>query len=116
MDDSMNSHANQQDQTSSGSESLGTSTKALIEQADQLLKATSSLSGDAITALRSKLTDSLAGARAELTHLQQMARQRSEKAVADGRQYVQQKPLQAIACAALTGLFLGWMAARSGRS
>ena len=116
MEDTMNSNSSQPQQNASGSEGLGSSTKALIEQADQFLKATASMSGETVNSLRSKLTDSLSSARSELAHIQQMARERGEKALAVGRQHLQEKPLQTLACVALLGLFLGWLSTRSSRN
>src|ERR1700741_951687 len=100
MDDSMEA-------TTEAREKLVSDFRALATHAEELMKATSSLSGETVVAMREKLTDSLRSAKQQLWNLEAQGLDQARRALVSTDRYVHEKPWQAIGAALLVGLFLG---------
>lgn len=81
--------------------------RTLAGHAEELMKATSSLSGESIVALRERLNDSLRSAKQQLWNVEAQALGQARQAIVTTDRYVHEKPWQAIGAALLVGLFLG---------
>jgi ElaB/YqjD/DUF883 family membrane-anchored ribosome-binding protein len=86
--------------------------KAVIRDAEDLLNATASQTGEKVTAVRSRAEESIKNARAKLDELQDdmMARGRAYAKEADD--IVRQNPWQAIAISAGVAFLLGMLSGR----
>ena len=84
--------------------------KAVVADAEELLKATASQTGVRITAARAKAEESLKAAKVRLAEEEVMAKTKAAAKAADG--YVRANPWQAVGITAAVGLILGILAAR----
>jgi ElaB/YqjD/DUF883 family membrane-anchored ribosome-binding protein len=108
MDDSMEA-------TNEARDKLVSDFRSLATHAEDLMKATSSLSGDTITAMREKLNDSLRSAKQQLWNLEAQGLDQARRAMVSTDRYVHEKPWQAVGAALLVGLFLGAVGTGSRR-
>jgi ElaB/YqjD/DUF883 family membrane-anchored ribosome-binding protein len=93
--------------TSEAREKLVSDFRSLASHAEELMKATSSLSGDSIVAMREKLNDSLRTAKQQIWNMEAQTLDQARRALVSTDRYVHEKPWQAIGAALLVGLFLG---------
>ncbi len=81
--------------------------QSLSSHAEELIRATSSLSGDSIAAARAKLLESLSTVREGLRNADAYTREKAKYAAKMTDSYVHEKPWQAVAVAALAGVLFG---------
>jgi ElaB/YqjD/DUF883 family membrane-anchored ribosome-binding protein len=93
--------------TNEAREKLVSDFRSLASHAEELMKATSSLSGDTIVAMREKLNESLRTAKSQLWNMEAQSLDQARRALVSTDRYVHEKPWQAIGGALLIGLFLG---------
>ena len=86
--------------------------RAVVADAEELLKATASQTGDRIAAVRARAEESLNAAKVRLADAQAMAVERAKLAVKTTDDYVHDNPWQAVGIAAVVGLVLGAIISR----
>ncbi len=86
--------------------------KAVVADAEALLKATAGQGGDAVAAMRSKVEASLATAKAKMTDAEVALVARAKVAAKATDEYVHVHPWQAIGIAASVGMVLGLLIGR----
>ena len=93
-------------------EKLMADLRAVIADAEELLKATANQAGERITAARAKAEESLKAAKARLLEEQAAMMAKTKAAAASADEYVRAHPWQAVGIAAVAGLILGILASR----
>ena len=86
--------------------------KTVMEDAEALLKATSSLTGEKIQEVRARAEESLRQAKVRLTEVEQEAMRRAKEIAEATDEYVHENPWQSVGIAAGVGLVLGLLLAR----
>jgi ElaB/YqjD/DUF883 family membrane-anchored ribosome-binding protein len=81
--------------------------RAVIADAEELLKATTGVTGDRIASVRAHAQETLKSARQRLTELDDSVATQAKEAVRTVDEYVREHPWQAAGIAALAGLLLG---------
>jgi ElaB/YqjD/DUF883 family membrane-anchored ribosome-binding protein len=84
----------------------------LVTDAEALLKATAGQSGEAVAAVRSRVTESLAAARDKLGEAERAALAKARAAASATDHYVHEKPWQAVGVAVGLGLLVGLLIGR----
>lgn len=98
--------------TTEAREQLVTDMKAVIADAEDLLKATAGAAGERISAARARAEETLKAARARLAHLDDAVIARAKDAAKATDEYVHEHPWGAVGIAAAAGLLLGVLIAR----
>jgi ElaB/YqjD/DUF883 family membrane-anchored ribosome-binding protein len=93
-------------------EQLVSDLKTVMEDAEALLKATSSLTGEKIQEVRARAEESLRQAKVRLTEVEEEAVRRAREVADAADEYVRENPWQAVGIAAGIGLVLGLLLAR----
>lgn len=91
---------------------LASSAHELAMQAEELLHSTAAISGESLSLLRTRLTESLHNARAQIDHVQQQTMLRGRKAATSTDVWVRAHPWQAVAGATLVGFAIGFIRRR----
>ena len=86
--------------------------KTVMEDAEALLKATSTLTGEKIQEVRARAEESLRQARVRLTEVEEEAMRRAREVAEAADEYVRENPWQSVGIAAGVGLVLGLLLAR----
>jgi ElaB/YqjD/DUF883 family membrane-anchored ribosome-binding protein len=86
--------------------------KAVIHDAEELIKATSNQTGDKIAAVRGRAEESLREARHKLDEIEGSVADRTKAAVKATDQLVHDKPWQSVALATTVGVMLGMLISR----
>jgi ElaB/YqjD/DUF883 family membrane-anchored ribosome-binding protein len=86
--------------------------KVLVSDAEALLKATASQSGEAVAAMRARVTESLAAAKDKLSEAERVALAKAKAAAVATDEYVHEKPWHAVGIAAGVGLVIGLLIGR----
>lgn len=86
--------------------------KAVVHDAEALLRATSSQTGEKIQEARARAEDSLRQARARLTQFEEEALKRARELADATEEYVRDNPWQSVGIAAGIGLVLGVLISR----
>jgi ElaB/YqjD/DUF883 family membrane-anchored ribosome-binding protein len=86
--------------------------KAVVSDAEELLKATANQTGERAQAARARIEESLSEAREQLAALQDDILDRSKAAARATNQLVHDNPWQSVAVAAAVGFFLGLITGR----
>ena len=86
--------------------------KTVMADAEELLKATASQTGERVAAIRARAEESLKVAKARLLEQEAAALARTKEAAKAADKYVRDNPWMAVGIAALAGLILGILAAR----
>lgn len=86
--------------------------KTVVEDAEALLKATSTLTGEKIQEVRARAEESLRQARVRLTEVEEEAMRRAREVAEATDEYVRENPWQSVGIAAGVGLVLGLLLAR----
>lgn len=86
--------------------------KAIITDAEELLKATAAQQGEKLNAVRTRVEESLEAARSWVVELEQAAEEKAKEAAKATDVYVHENPWQAVAIAAATGYIFGTLARR----
>ena len=81
--------------------------KTVMQDAEALLRATSSQTGDKIQEIRTHAEQSLTRARARVTELEQEARRRAQEMSDATEVYMRDNPWQSVGIAAGVGLLIG---------
>lgn len=93
-------------------EQLARDLKVLVADAEGLLKATASQSGEAVAAMRERIGESLAVAKEKLAEVERVALDKAKAAATATDQYVHEKPWHAVGIAAGVGLIIGLLIGR----
>lgn len=80
---------------------------AVVEDAEALLKATSTEGGEKIEGLRSRIEQSVHQARERIAHAEAEALEQAHQAANTAEAYVQERPWQAVGIAAGVGFVVG---------
>ena len=94
------------------SQNLTNDLRAVIDDAEELLKNTADLSGEKIAALRQKVAARLEVARANLKNTEEIVREKSRQCADLTDQYVKENPWKAVGIAGVAGLVLGLLLGR----
>jgi ElaB/YqjD/DUF883 family membrane-anchored ribosome-binding protein len=86
--------------------------KTVMEDAEALLKATSTLTGEKIQEVRARAEESLRQAKVRLTEVEEEAMRRAREVAEAADEYVRENPWQSVGIAAGVGLVLGLLIAR----
>ena len=86
--------------------------KTVVEDAEALLKATSTLTGEKIQEVRARAEESLRQARVRLTEVEEEAMRRAREVAEAADEYVRENPWQSVGIAAGIGLVVGLLLAR----
>jgi ElaB/YqjD/DUF883 family membrane-anchored ribosome-binding protein len=101
------------EQTVSGArEQLADDMKSIIADAEELLKATASATGERILAARARAEETLKSARDRLSRLDDAALAQAKEVAKTADDYVHEHPWGAVGIAAVAGLLLGVMISR----
>ena len=97
---------------SAGREKLADDMKTIIADAEELLKATASATGERILAARARAEESLRSARERLASFDDAAMAQVKEVAKTADDYVHEHPWGAVGIAAVAGLLLGVMITR----
>ena len=86
--------------------------KTVMEDAEALLKATSTLTGEKIQEVRARAEESLRQAKVRLTEVEEEAMRRAREVADAADEYVRENPWQSVGIAAGIGLVVGMLLAR----
>ena len=86
--------------------------KTVMQDAEALIKATSSQTGEKIQEVRARAEESLRDAKARLTQLEDEALRRAREVADATEEYVRENPWQSVGIAAGIGLLLGVLISR----
>jgi ElaB/YqjD/DUF883 family membrane-anchored ribosome-binding protein len=86
--------------------------KTVMQDAEALLKATSTLTGEKIQEVRARAQESLRVAQTRLTEVEEEAMRRAREIAEAADEYVHENPWQSVGIAAGIGLVLGLLIAR----
>lgn len=86
--------------------------KAVIHDAEELLKATAGQTGDKITAVRARAEENLREVRRKLSEMESDLVDRARSAAKATDEMVHEKPWQSVSIAAAVGFLLGMLAGR----
>lgn len=86
--------------------------KTVMEDAEALLKATSTLTGEKIQEVRARAEESLRQAKVRLTEVEEEAMRRAREVAEAADEYVRENPWQSVGIAAGIGLVVGLLLAR----
>lgn len=86
--------------------------KTVVEDAEALLKATSTLTGEKLHEVRARAEESLRQAKVRLTEVEEEAMRRAKEIADAADEYVRENPWQSVGIAAGIGLVLGLLIAR----
>jgi ElaB/YqjD/DUF883 family membrane-anchored ribosome-binding protein len=85
---------------------------AVVNDAEELLKASANQTGERITAARAKAEESLKTARTRLSATQEALTERAKMMAKDADAYVHENPWKAAGVAAAAGILIGALIAR----
>lgn len=109
---------NTQDPTSAGSmenpndftkDQLMADFKVVVEDAEELLKATAGQSGDKLAEVRAKAEESLRRAKVRMAEAQAALLAKTREAAKATDVYVHENPWEAVGVAAAAGFIIGWL-------
>ena len=86
--------------------------KTVIQDAEDLIKATASQTGDKVAAVRARAEDNLREARRKLNEIENDVIARGKAAAKATNQLVHEKPWQSVAFATAVGVMLGMLISR----
>lgn len=86
--------------------------KTVMEDAEALLKATSTLTGEKIQEVRARAEESLRQAKVRLSEVEEEAMRRAREITDAADEYVHENPWQSVGIAAGIGLVIGLLLAR----
>ena len=86
--------------------------RAVIADAEELLKATTGVTGDRIASVRARAEDTLKSARQRLTELEDSMATQAKEAVRTADKYAREHPWGTAGIAAVAGLLLGVLISR----
>jgi len=86
--------------------------RAIISDGEDLLKAAATVSGEGLSAARTKFEGQLKSARAALADASQPVLERTRESAAAANQYVRANPWSAVGMAIAAGMVVGFLAGR----
>jgi len=86
--------------------------RIVVNDAEELLRATASQAGEKVTAARERIQDSLHKARVKLAEAEDVVVQRGKLAARATDEYVQENPWRAVGIGAGVGLIIGLLIGR----
>jgi ElaB/YqjD/DUF883 family membrane-anchored ribosome-binding protein len=93
-------------------EKLAADLRAVIDDTEELLKATAGQAGEKIHAARTRAEETLRTAKARLGEMGEAGAEKARAAAKATDVYVHENPWQAIGIAAGLGVFVGWLMGR----
>jgi len=93
-------------------EKLTSDFKTLMEDVQELLRATSNQTGESIADLRQRLGQKLEYGKQALSEQERALREKAEAARASAAAYLEEKPWATVMIAAVVGLLLGFLLRR----
>jgi len=93
-------------------EQLAADMRAVITDAEELLRATAGATGERVAAVRARVEDRLRDARAKLSQFDDAVIDQAKEAARSAAEYVHQHPWGAVGIAAVAGLIVGVMISR----
>jgi ElaB/YqjD/DUF883 family membrane-anchored ribosome-binding protein len=100
-------HATVHEDKSSGAEQLIGEFKSLMADAEALIKATEDHPGEAISSIRNKALETLAGAKESLSGVERKMLDKAKVAAESADDFVHRNPWEAVGVAAGLGLLIG---------
>jgi ElaB/YqjD/DUF883 family membrane-anchored ribosome-binding protein len=91
---------------------LVTDMKAVITDAEELLRATTGATGERISAARARAEETLRNARQKIASLDDVVMNQAKEAAKQADSYVRENPWGAVGIAAVAGLVVGVMISR----
>lgn len=91
---------------------LATDLKAVIADAEDLLKATAGVAGERVSEARARAEETLRTLKAKLANLDEVAVARARQAARAADDYVHEHPWSAVGIAGVAGLLIGVLIAR----
>lgn len=88
------------------------SMKAVIADAEELLKATAGATGDRVSAIRARAEETVRSARAKLADLDDAVIDQAKEAARTADEYVRKHPWGAVGIAAVAGIVVGVLISR----
>lgn len=85
---------------------------AVVSDAEELLKATASQTGERITAARARAEDTLRSAKVRLADAQEAMLDKAKEAAREADEYVHENPWKAAGIAAAVGVLIGALISR----
>jgi ElaB/YqjD/DUF883 family membrane-anchored ribosome-binding protein len=85
---------------------------SVIRDAESLLRATASQTGERVDEIRARAEETMRQAKARLAGVEEQAVQRAREFAGDADEYVRGNPWQAVAIAAGAGLLIGLLMSR----
>lgn len=101
---------------SAARERLASDFSSLISHAEELLQATTTLSGESVDMARQRLTDSIEQVKSQIGPARDYAIEKARMAVDQAVTYARERPWQVVAAAVLVGLFVSFISSGSRRS
>jgi ElaB/YqjD/DUF883 family membrane-anchored ribosome-binding protein len=105
-------HSSAHDDNSTGAEQLIGEFKALMADAEALIQATEDHPGAAISSIRNKALETLAGAKESLSGVEGKLLDKAKVAAEGADDFVHRKPWEAVGVAAGLGLLIGLLIGR----
>ncbi len=99
-------------ETAATREKLAADLRAVIDDTEELIKATAGQAGDKINAARARAEETLRGAKARMAELGQAGAEKARAAARATDTYVHDNPWQAVGVAAGVGFLVGWLLGR----
>ena len=93
-------------------EQLAADMRAVITDAEELLRVTAGATGERVAAVRARVEDRLRDARAKLSQFDDAVIDQAKEAARSADEYVHQHPWGAVGIAAVAGLIVGVMISR----
>jgi ElaB/YqjD/DUF883 family membrane-anchored ribosome-binding protein len=94
------------------SEKLIDDLKAVVTDAEELLRATAGQAGEKISAIRTRAQDSVRLAKERMSEMQEDLVEQTRELAENADEYVHRNPWQAIGLAAVAGFAIGLMVSR----
>jgi len=98
--------------TAAARDQLVTDMKAVIADAEELMKATAGAAGERVGAIRARAEESLRSAKARLAEVDDELIDQAKEAARSTDEYVRQHPWGAVGVAAFAGLLVGVLISR----
>lgn len=86
--------------------------RLVVEDAEELLRATANQAGEGASAARARIQENLQVVKARLDSAEEAVVERARRAAKDADQYVHENPWQAIGISACVGAIVGMLIAR----
>ena len=93
-------------------EKLVSDLQAVVQDAEELLRATAGQAGEKVTAARERAAESVRAARERIDELQEDVTERAQELADTADSYVRKNPWQAVGVAAAAGLVIGLLLTR----